>query len=481
MNPSDDTLRRILKEPKKVPTIGRYQILDTLGRGNMGEVFRARDPMIGRLVALKTRRFDLLYEQKDLRYVIDKFFEEARIAGNLIHSNIVTIFDVGRDGDYCFIAMELLDGENLTSYNKEGTLLPTLKVMELVRQICVALDFAHSRNVIHRDIKPANLMLSRDKAIKITDFGIATLAGNSTADLQVMGTPSYMSPEQTKGLKLTQQTDFFSLGVVFFELLVGRRPFLGRTLFELMENIRYAATPSILSFNPKLPASLDRVIHRALEKEPALRYQSGKEFASDIEQVMAGKSIAVHDIKATRKADLLKPLEFFKGFTRKEIEELTRHGVFIRYSKSQVIVREGDVDTTFFILLAGTVRVIKNGRKITDLSKGACFGEMGAVNKTPRTAHVIAREPCIVLKLDLKVLDRESPDLKTKFYQVFIETLIQRLEQTTKMLSTQALSSNRKDEQATVAEPAGKPSAKEHAPLGSAAASPGKSDSEIGM
>jgi serine/threonine protein kinase len=437
VNPSEDTLRSILREAKGTPTIGRYQILDTLGRGNMGEVFRARDPMIGRLVALKTRRFDLVYEKKDLKFIIDKFFEEARIAGNLIHPHIVTIFDVGQDGDYCFIAMELLDGENLTSFNKVDTLLPYTKVMEMVRQMCLAMDFAHSRKVIHRDIKPANLMFTKDNRIKVTDFGIAMLTRSTTSDLQVMGTPSYMSPEQTKGLKLTPQTDFFSLGVVFFELLVGRRPFMGRTLYELMENIRYAPAPSLLSFNPKLPASLDRVVHRALEKEPELRYRTGKDFAKDIEQVLKGRSIPVRDLKTTRKADLLKPIDFFHSFSRKEIEEITRFGTFIRYEKSQVIVREGDVDTTFFILLYGKVRVIKNNRKIADLPKGTCFGEMGAINKTPRTAHVVAKEPCLVLKLDLKVLERESPDLKVKFYQVFIETLVQRLEETTKQVSIQ--------------------------------------------
>lgn len=391
--------------------------------------------MIGRLVALKTRRFDLVYEKKDLKFIIDKYFEEARIAGNLIHPHIVTIFDVGQDGDYCFIAMELLDGKNLTSYNKADTLLSPPKVMNLVRQTCLALDFAHSRKVIHRDIKPANLMFTSDDRIKITDFGIAMLTRSTTSDLQVMGTPSYMSPEQTKGLKLTPQTDFFSLGVVFFELLVGRRPFTGRTLYELMENIRYAPAPSLLTFDPKLPPSLDRIIQKALEKEPEIRYRSGKEFARDIEQVMQGKSIQVRDSKATRKADLLKPIEFFHSFSRKEIVEITRFGTFIRYEKSQVIVREGDVDTTFFILLYGRVRVIKNNRKIADLVKGACFGEMGAINKTPRTAHVIAKEPCLVLKLDLKVLERESPDLRVKFYHVFIQTLVQRLEETTKQLS----------------------------------------------
>ncbi len=435
VNPSEETLRTILQESKGSPTIGRYQILDTLGRGNMGEVFRARDPMIGRLVALKTRRFDLVYEKKDLKFIIDKFFEEARIAGNLIHPHIVTVFDVGQDGDYCFIAMELLDGKNLTSYNKADTLMSHTKVMAMVRQTCLALDFAHFRKVIHRDIKPANLMFTGDDRIKITDFGIAMLTRSTTSDLQVMGTPSYMSPEQTKGLKLTPQTDFFSLGVVFFELLVGRRPFMGRTLYELMENIRYAPAPSLLTFNPKLPPSLDRIIQKALEKEPELRYRNGTEFAADIEQVLQGKTIQVRDTKATRKADLLKPIEFFQSFSRKEIVEITRYGTFIRYDKSQVIVREGDVDTTFFILLYGNVRVIKNNRKIADLPKGTCFGEMGAINKTPRTAHVIAKEPCLVLKLDFKVLERESPDLKVKFYHVFIQTLVQRLEETTKQLS----------------------------------------------
>lgn len=435
----DDTLRDLINNCRNTSSVGRYQILGSLGRGNMGEVFRARDPMIGRLVALKTRRFDLVYDQKDLQYIIDKFFEEARIAGNLIHPNIVTVFDVGQDGDYCFIAMELLEGENLTAFNKEGTLLPPEKVADMIKRVCLALDFAHSHNVIHRDIKPANLMFTKDRRIKITDFGIAMMARpDSTNDFQVMGTPSYMSPEQTKGLKLTEKTDFFSLGVVFFELLTGRRPFQGRTLYELMDNIRYSPAPSLLTYNAKLPSALDQVLQRALEKEPELRYRAGKEFAEAIDRAMKGAPIEVHDIKATKKATLLKSVEFFRTFDRREIEEVTRYGTFIRYEPSQVIVREGDVDTTFFILLSGSVRVIKNNRKIADLPKGACFGEMGAFTKTARTAHVIARQSCIVLKLDLKVLERQSPPLRLKVYQVFIETLIERLEQTTKRLSQQA-------------------------------------------
>lgn len=454
MNDKDDTLRSIIKDCQNAtPSIGRYQILGSLGRGNMGEVFRAKDPMIGRLVALKTRRFDLVYDQKDLQYIIDKFFEEARIAGNLIHPNIVTVFDVGQDGDYCFIAMELLEGENLTAFNKEGKLLPVEKVVDIIKRVCIALDFAHSHGVIHRDVKPANLMFTRDRRIKITDFGIAMLVrADSTNDFQVMGTPSYMSPEQTKGLKLTSRTDFFSLGVVFFELLTGRRPFQGRTLYELMDNIRYSPAPSLLTYNPRLPAAMDQVLQRALEKEPELRFRSGKDFAEEIDRAMKGDSIPIHDMKSAKKVALLKSVDFFRTFDRREIEELTRYGTFIRYEPTQVIVREGDVDTTFFILLSGAVRVIKNNRKIADLSKGACFGEMGAFTKTARTAHVIARQPCIVLKLDLKVLERQSPPLRLKIYQVFVETLIARLEKTTKRLSEQAVPSLHKSGHASTAE-----------------------------
>ncbi|MBI4964203.1 MAG: protein kinase [Desulfomonile tiedjei] len=437
------------RDGKPSTSMGRYQILGTLGRGNMGEVFRARDPMIGRLVALKTRRFDLVYEEKDLKFIVDKFFEEARIAGNLIHPHIVTVYDVGREGDYCFIAMELLEGESLTNFNKPERLLPPAKVAELIKRVCLALDFAHSHDVIHRDVKPANLMFTRDRRIKITDFGIAMVTSTSrSGELQVMGTPSYMSPEQTKGLDLTPQTDFFSLGVVFFELLTGRRPFGGRTLYELMDNIRYTAAPSVLTFNPALTPGLDHVFQRALDKEPELRYKSGKEFAEAIDGALKGKSVPVRDLKASKKVDLIRPIEFFRTFSRREIEQIIRFGTFIRYEGSQVILKEGDVDTTFYILLSGLVRVIKNNRKITDLHRGACFGEMGALTNTARTAHVLARVPCIVLKLDLKVLERESPDLKIKIYQVFIETLIKRLEQTTRRLTSEhdVTDSNKKQE-----------------------------------
>ena len=435
MNRPEDILRSILQEAEVKPTIGRYEILDALGRGNMGEVFRARDPMIGRMVALKTRRFDLLYEKQDLQFVINRFFEEARIAGNLVHPNIVTIYDVGQDGEQCYIAMELLEGESLTCCNTKDSLLPTDAVVEMIKKICMALDFAHSHDVIHRDIKPANLMLTTDKNIKLMDFGIALSAhGDRAQGLEVMGTPSYMSPEQTSGLRLTRQSDFFSLGVVMFELLCGQRPFQGRTLYELMDNVRYAPPPSIVKINPSLPPALDVVIEKVLEKEPDLRYSSGAELAEELDRAMKGQSIVVRDFKSSRKAEFLKSIPFFRAFTRDQIEATVRFGRFIRYDKSHVIVREGDTDTTFFILIHGKVKVVKNNKRVATLGAGDCFGEMGAVTRAPRSAHVLAKEPCLVLKLDLKVLERENPELKIKFYELFLNTLSERLATTTRRL-----------------------------------------------
>lgn len=443
---ADETLKKIVKDGLEAATIGRYKILGILGRGNMGEVFRARDPMIGRLVALKTRRFDLVFDKKDLQFIIDKFFEEARIVGNLVHPNIVTVFDLGQDGDYCYIAMELLEGEDLTSFNTEDTLLAIDEVVEMIGKVCHALDFAHSHGVIHRDIKPANIMHTKDHGIKITDFGIAMpVQSGKTSELQVIGTPSYMSPEQTKGLRLTNQTDFYSLGVVLFELLCGSRPFRGRTLYELMDDIRYAPAPSILEFRPDLPQGVDMVLQRALEKEPELRYRTGKEFADELERAIKGDAPPVRDLKASKKAELIKSVRFFRAFSIQEIEDMTRIGTFIRYDKGHVVLREGDIDTTFFVLLSGTVRVIKNNKKIADLTKGACIGEMGAFCNSPRTAHVIAKTPCLVIKLDLKVLARENEALKYKFYEIFIQTLSERLELTTMRLSRKEPSKGSKD------------------------------------
>ncbi len=262
------------------PTVGRYEILDELGQGAMGIVYKAKDPRINRLLAIKTIRFADEFEEEKLADVKGRFLREAEIAGKLSHRSIVAIYDVGEDYDLTYIAMEFLEGENLQKYCRKGNLLPLRKILYVVGETATALNYAHSHGVIHRDVKPANIMLLNDGKIKVTDFGIAKAVSSSeTKSGIILGTPNYMSPEQINGQKIDGRSDIFSLGVVFFELLTGRLPFHGKTLTNLFYQITQAKHPSPRQINPKVPKPCEQIIDKALTKKPENRFQDADEFA----------------------------------------------------------------------------------------------------------------------------------------------------------------------------------------------------------
>ncbi len=264
------------------PTLGRYEIVGELGKGAMGVVYKGIDPKIRREVAIKTIRFEQDFEPEEIEDVKKRFFREAEAAGRLTHPNIVTIYDVGEDWDLSYIAMEVLEGEDLRIYTRKGNLLPIRRAVEIVAQVCDALDYAHEQGVVHRDIKPANIMVLKDGRVKVTDFGIARITTGSrtqTAAGIVLGTPSYMSPEQVSGLPLDGRSDIFSLGVVFYELLTGERPFKGDGIINLLHTITQKPHRPMREINPKIPEFLDRVINRALAKNPDKRFQRASEMA----------------------------------------------------------------------------------------------------------------------------------------------------------------------------------------------------------
>jgi CHASE2 domain-containing sensor protein/tRNA A-37 threonylcarbamoyl transferase component Bud32 len=269
------------------PTVGRYEVLSELGQGAMGIVYKARDPKIDRLLAIKTIRFSDEFEEDRLKDIKDRFFREARIAGQLSHPSIVAIYDVGEDFDLNYLVMEFLTGENLQRHCKKDNLFPLRKVLHILAQTADALDYAHSQKVIHRDVKPANIMLLRDGKIKVTDFGIAKAVSDSkTRSGIVLGTPNYMSPEQINGHDLDGRSDVFSLGVVFFELLTGQLPFRGSTLANLFYQITQAKHPSPREFNPRVPEPIEQILDRALAKNPANRLDAA-EFARYLRIVIA--------------------------------------------------------------------------------------------------------------------------------------------------------------------------------------------------
>jgi serine/threonine-protein kinase len=264
-----------------LPKIGRYNIAAELGKGAMGVVYKATDPNIGRTVAIKTTRLDA--HGIDAKNLLQRFKNEARSAGTLNHPNIVTIYDAGEQDGVFYIAMEYIEGETLHALLSQHRSLPVERVIEIVRQVCAGLDYAHAHGVIHRDVKPANIMLAASGSVKVMDFGIAKAGGTMTATGQVLGTPNYMSPEQVKGKPVDGRSDLFSVGVLLYEMLTGEKPFDGQNITTIIYKI--------VSENPIPPRELDVTIHpglsavvtKALAKAPEERYQTGAALVADLE------------------------------------------------------------------------------------------------------------------------------------------------------------------------------------------------------
>ncbi|HEX7888478.1 MAG TPA: serine/threonine-protein kinase [Ramlibacter sp.] len=271
------------------PMLGRYQVEKELGKGAMGVVYQGRDPKIGRVVAIKTMALSQEFEGEELEDARQRFFREAETAGRLQHQNIVTIFDAGEEHDLAYIAMEFLRGRDLTGHCKDGSLLPAPQVLAIVARVAEALAYAHRQNVVHRDIKPANIMYeAASDTVKVTDFGIARITDSSkTRTGLVLGTPSFMSPEQLAGKKVDGRSDLYSLGVMLYQLLTGTLPFRGDSMAELMYKIANEDAPDPRTVRQDLPERLAQVVARALHKKPDLRYQDGEEFARELRGVLA--------------------------------------------------------------------------------------------------------------------------------------------------------------------------------------------------
>jgi serine/threonine-protein kinase len=277
--------RRVVGEssPEERKTVGRYQLLEVLGSGSMGLVYKALDPKINRHLAIKTIRFSDEFEEDAIKDIKRRFLREAEIAGQLAHPSIVTIYDVGEDEDLTFIVMEYLEGKDLSKFIKKKNLLSFRKVLQVIARVADALEYAHTRNVIHRDIKPANIMLLDNGGVKMTDFGIAkAISSSRTKTGVILGTPNYMSPEQIMGQRIDQKSDIFSLGVLFFQLLSGELPFQGKNLSSLLYQITQVKHPPVRDFNTKLPRVCSQIIDKALSKDRADRFKSAGEMAKVI-------------------------------------------------------------------------------------------------------------------------------------------------------------------------------------------------------
>ena len=276
--------RFLIAEGQDRPMLGRYEVLKEIGKGAMGTVYLGQDPKISRTVAIKTLDLSQDFEEKEVEDVKARFFREAETAGKLSHPSIVTIYDAGEAHQLAYIAMEYLEGENLAPYTRSKTLLPLPTVLDIIARCAEALAYAHENQVVHRDIKPANIMYRPDTGeIKITDFGIARVTGGTrTRSGMVLGTPSYMSPEQLSGKRVDGRSDLFSLGVMCFQLVTGRLPFIADSMANLMYKIANEDHPSVRVLRPDVPECIPPIIDRVLEKDREKRYANGVEMAEDI-------------------------------------------------------------------------------------------------------------------------------------------------------------------------------------------------------
>ena len=274
------------------PMLGRYQVEKELGKGAMGVVYLGRDPKIGRVVAIKTMALSREFAGEELADARERFFREAETAGRLQHQNIVTIFDAGEEHDLAFIAMEFLKGRDLVEFCKTDHLLPVARALSITAKVAEALGYAHQQHVVHRDIKPANIMYEPESdTVKVTDFGIARVTDSSkTKTGMVLGTPSYMSPEQLAGKHVDGRSDLYSLGVTLFQLLVGALPFRGDSMAELMFKIANEEAVDVRTLRPDLPEAVAHIVARALRKNPDERYQTGALFATDLRLAMQEQS-----------------------------------------------------------------------------------------------------------------------------------------------------------------------------------------------
>jgi eukaryotic-like serine/threonine-protein kinase len=270
----------VAEELKK---LGRYQITGVLGRGAMGTVYKGIDPAINRPVALKTIRLDFVNDPAELEELKERLYREAQAAGKLSHPNIVTIYDVGSEGPLQYIAMEYLEGQTLEMLIKKKAKFNYKIIAQIITQICNAMDYAHERGIVHRDIKPANVMVLADYRVKVMDFGIARIDSNSMTKTGIaMGTPNYISPEQLKGLTIDRRADLFSLGVMMYEMLLGRRPFKGENITSLIYSILHHEPQKPSDVNPQIPLLFDQIIMKALKKPPQDRYQKASDIVADL-------------------------------------------------------------------------------------------------------------------------------------------------------------------------------------------------------
>lgn len=415
--------------------IGKYRVIREIGKGATATVYLCECADYPEPVAVKLVDFgDKAKDQgKWSRRMRKLFLTEAAVAAKLDHPNIIRIFDAQVEENRAYLVMEFIDGKPLDQYCTVEAMLPLSRAVSIVFKCCMALDFAFRQGVVHRDIKPANILIGSGDTVKVTDFGLAlNIAKESEKDstfIMGVGSPAYMSPEQIKGYPLNQKTDLYSLGVVLFHLLTGRLPFRAKHPAQLIYKIINADPPSASLLNPEVPDAMDKVIRKALEKDLYSRYRNGAEFAKDLSAVRFKILDDKYVPPDTTRFSILRKMAFFIEFDDVEIWEVLRFSSWRKIPENYALMREGENDNKFGIIIDGTVQVSIGGRKVVELGAGEVVGEMTYLDPSNprRAATVLSLTPMVYLEVSPAALALATDECLEHFRDRLISTVVQRL------------------------------------------------------
>lgn len=421
--------RSATREQRIPEKIGKYVIVKEVGRGSTGVVYLSHDPYYRRDVAIKVYNLES-HDEDRARVTRKMFLSEAHMVGMLQHPNILPIFDAGEENGHYYIVTEHVHGaRTLSAYCKPDNLLPVDDVAEIMYKCAKALHYAHSRGVIHRDIKPSNIMLTQANDVRIIDFGIALVADSDISRIEgIAGSPSYMSPEQVQSLEITNRSDLYSLGAVLYEMLTGFRPFRGGNLSKLLHQIVYATAQPIHALRPDIPEVLETSVAKALQKDPAKRYRNGLELAADLTRVHQALRDGTSKLDRQEQFSILRTLKFFHDFSQSEILEVLRASTWQDYEQGEEIVKEGEMDDRFYVIVSGSVAVMRAGNLVGQLEAGDCFGETSYVRGAKRLATIKALSGVTLMKVSSTLLEQSSAACQLRFNKVFLRSLISRLQ-----------------------------------------------------
>lgn len=417
--------------PRNIPDkIGKYVIINEIGQGSTGSVYLSHDPYFRRDVAIKVYDIEADEDPQKAKIARKMFFNEAHMVGMLQHPNILPIYDAGEENDQYYVVMEHIQGaRTLEVYCRPDNLLRIDDVVKIIYKCAKALHYAHKRGVIHRDIKPSNIMLTTENDVRIIDFGIAILKDADISRIEgIAGSPSYMSPEQIKSAEISTASDLYSLGAVMYELVTGFRPFRASSLTRLLNQIIYATAAPIHTLRADVPEELEEIVSTALQKDPAKRFSSGGELASALTKVYQGLQEQYNRIDNQEYFDLLRRLSFFHDFSQAEIWELLRASEWREYSAGEAIVREGELDDRFYVIVSGRVLIEANEKIVGTFDEGECFGEASYISDAKRTSTIKAEDVVTVLSVSATLLEQVSTECQLRFNKVFLRSLILRLQ-----------------------------------------------------